>query len=144
MSKQRSWAAKPAPALRPEVASSVTAPIAGQVSLTRRFGALLIDWMLCLLISGFFVADRLRAGWVPPVILVVEYTFFIGLFAQTPGMFVARIRCVSINDGGRIGIIYAAVRGFLLCLVVPALVMDSTQRGWHDRVAGSVMVPRTA
>src|SRR5438128_8688744 len=54
-------------------------------SLLRRFGALLVDWILCLLVAGVFAHPR-RDGWAPPVVLLAEYTFFIGLFTQTPGM----------------------------------------------------------
>ncbi|WP_442933494.1 RDD family protein [Micromonospora sp. CPCC 206060] len=111
-------------------------------SLGRRFGALLIDWVLCLLVSNLF-ADPVRDGWAPVVVLVFEYALFIGLFAQTPGMFVTRIRCLAWADGGRIGVIRALLRGVLLALVVPALLMDEQRRGLHDRLVGSVVVPAT-
>ncbi|MFB9236162.1 RDD family protein [Plantactinospora siamensis] len=109
-------------------------------SLGRRFGALLIDWVLCLLIGGL-IADPVRAGWPPVLVLIIEYGFFIGLFAQTPGMFLTRIRCVDHSHGGRIGIPRALLRGLLLALLVPALIMDDQRRGWHDRLAGSIMIP---
>jgi uncharacterized RDD family membrane protein YckC len=109
------------------------------VSLARRFVALLIDWVLCLLISSFF-GDPRRDSWIPLVVLVVEYAFFIGLFAQTPGMFVRSIRCVSVTTGGPIGVPRATLRGILLCLVIPAVLMDSDRRGLHDRLTGSVIV----
>jgi hypothetical protein len=109
-------------------------------SLGRRFGALVVDWVLCLLVSNFF-ADPVRDGWAPVLVLVLEYGFFLGLFAQTPGMYVTRIRCLSWADGGRIGIPRALLRGLLLALVVPALIMDDKRRGFHDRLAGSVIVP---
>jgi uncharacterized RDD family membrane protein YckC len=108
-------------------------------SLAKRFGALVIDWVLCLLVSNFF-GDPLRDGWPPVVVLIAEYGFFIGLFAQTPGMAITKLRCVSFSDGGRIGIVRALVRGVLLSLVVPALIMDPHKRGLHDKAAGSVMV----
>jgi uncharacterized RDD family membrane protein YckC len=108
-------------------------------SLSRRFGALLIDWIMCLLVAGWF-GRHIGNPWTSAV-LVVEYAFFIGLFTQTPGMWVARIRCVSIATGRPIGIPRAALRGLLLALVIPALIMDrQTWRGLHDRAAGSVMV----
>lgn len=110
-------------------------------SLQRRFGALLIDWILCLLIARFF--GPLRGNPWPSAILVVEYAFFLGLFGQTPGMWVTRIRCVSINDGGPIGIPRAALRGLLLILVIPGLLMDRQRRGWHDKAAGSIMIAST-
>ncbi|MDI5939840.1 MULTISPECIES: RDD family protein [Micromonospora] len=107
-------------------------------TLGRRFGALVIDWVLCLLVSNFF-ADPVRDGWAPVAVLIVEYGFFLGLFAQTPGMYVTRIRCLSWADGGRIGLARALLRGLLLALVVPALIMDEHRRGLHDRLTGSVI-----
>lgn len=114
-------------------------PASEPVSLARRFVALLIDWVLCLLISSIF-GDPRRESWIPLVVLVVEYAFFIGLFAQTPGMFVRSIRCVSVTTGGPIGVPRAALRGILLCLVIPAVIMDGDRRGLHDRLTGSVIV----
>ncbi|MFE9204722.1 RDD family protein [Micromonospora sp. NPDC007230] len=108
-------------------------------SLGRRFGALVIDWVLCLLISNLF-ADPVRDGWAPVLVLVLEYALFLGLFAQTPGMYVTRIRCLSWADGGRIGLVRALLRGVLLALVVPAVIMDEHRRGLHDRLTGSVIV----
>src|SRR2546423_7704555 len=71
-------------------------------SLGRRFGAVLVDWILCVMVASIF-ADPRRTAWPAPVVLIVEYAFFLGLFAQTPGMRLAKIRCVSVEDGGRIG-----------------------------------------
>jgi uncharacterized RDD family membrane protein YckC len=107
-------------------------------SLKRRFGALLVDWVLCLLIAGWF--GRVHSPWVPWAVLIGEYTFFLGLFGQTPGMWTARIRCASTSHGGPIGLPRAALRAVLLALVVPTLIMDEHNRGWHDRAAGSVML----
>jgi uncharacterized RDD family membrane protein YckC len=115
-------------------------PEAEPPSLARRFGALLIDWVLCLLVAMFF-SDPLRDGWAPVVVLIAVYGFFVGLFAQTPGMRITRLACVSDTDGGRIGVPRALLRGLLLALVVPALLMDARRRGLHDRAAGSVVVP---
>lgn len=109
-------------------------------TLGRRFGALVVDWVLCLLVSNFF-ADPVRDGWAPVLVLIVEYGFFLGLFAQTPGMYVTRIRCLSWTDGGRIGVPRALLRGLLLALVVPALIMDEHRRGLHDRLANAVVTP---
>jgi uncharacterized RDD family membrane protein YckC len=108
-------------------------------SLGRRFGALVVDWALCLLISTLY-GDPARDGWPPPLALIVVYGIFIGLFAQTPGMAIARLRCVAVVDGGRIGVFRALLRGLLLCLVVPALIMDERRRGLHDRAAGSIVI----
>ncbi|WP_420883989.1 RDD family protein [Micromonospora sp. CPCC 205547] len=122
-----------APPVPPAKDPSFTPP-----SLGRRFGALVIDWVLCLLVSNFF-ANPLRDGWPPVLVLILEYGFFVGLFAQTPGMYVTRIRCLGWADGGRIGVARGLLRGLLLALAVPALIMDEHRRGLHDRLTGAVI-----
>jgi uncharacterized RDD family membrane protein YckC len=110
-------------------------------SLLRRFGALMIDWMLVALISLEFVADPRKDPLPAMLIFIASYAFFVGLFTQTPGMWAARLRCVSIDGGGRIGLIRAALRGLLRYLVIPVVIMDGERRGLHDRLVRSVIVP---
>ncbi|WP_412539937.1 RDD family protein [Longispora sp. K20-0274] len=108
-------------------------------SMNQRFGALLIDWLLCMLI----VAPFSQAGWMGAwalLALVAEYTFFVGLFGQTPGMRVLHICCQRVPDGGPIGVPRAFLRGLLLALVIPAVIMDDYGRGLHDRWVGSIMI----
>ena len=109
--------------------------------LSRRLGALVLDWLACLLVSGIF-AKPMTQGWAPVLVLIVEYGFFIGLFGQTPGMYLTKLRCVSVTDGAPIGVPRALYRGVLLALVVPALIMDSTGRRLHDRLTDSVVTPK--
>jgi uncharacterized RDD family membrane protein YckC len=109
-------------------------------SLARRFGALLVDWILCVLLTGWF-GDTITMPWLPSALLVLEYALFVGFFGQTPGMRVLGIKCGNVHDGGTIGVPRAALRGLLLVLLIPALIMDEHQRGWHDRAAGSAMLP---
>ncbi|WP_434741099.1 RDD family protein [Micromonospora sp. SH-82] len=126
--------------ISPQPSASSGADQSAVPSLGRRFGALMIDWILCLLVSYLF-ADPTRDAWSTVAVLIVEYGFFLGLFGQTPGMYICRIACVSYPDGGRIGIPRALLRGALLALVVPALLMDAERRGLHDRLTRSVIVP---
>jgi uncharacterized RDD family membrane protein YckC len=105
----------------------------------RRFGALLIDWALCLLVSSFYADPRVVA-WPPVLVLIVLNTVGIGLFGQTPGMALARVRCISTVDGGAIGLPKALLRAVLLALLIPALIMDGDRRGLHDRAAGSWVI----
>lgn len=107
----------------------------------RRFGALLIDWALCL-VAGSFYADPRGVAWPPVLVLIILNTIGIGLFGQTPGMLLAGIQCISIRDGGAIGLGKALLRAFLLALLIPAVIMDTSRRGWHDRAAGSVMITK--
>jgi uncharacterized RDD family membrane protein YckC len=105
----------------------------------RRFAALLIDWALCLMVAAFYADPRLVA-WPPVLVLIVLDTVCIGLFGRTPGMALAGLRCVSIADGGAIGLPKALLRAVLLALLVPAVIMDADRRGLHDRAAGSVVI----
>jgi len=106
-----------------------------------RFGALLIDWALCLLVAALYADPRIVA-WPPVVILIGLNTIGIGLFGQTPGMALAGLRCISIVDGGAIGLGRAFLRAILLALLVPAVIMDGDRRGLHDRAAGSFVIVR--
>jgi len=106
----------------------------------RRFAALLIDWALCTVVASLFVADLRANPWPQLGVFVLVHAFFVGLFGQTPGMALLRIRCVSIADGGAIRIPRGIVRAVLLAVVIPAMISDGDGRGLHDRAAGSAMV----
>ena len=99
----------------------------------------MVDWIACLLVTRTF-ASPITEPWAPVAILIVEYGFFIGLFGQTPGMWVAGIRCVSVDDQRPVGIPRALLRGVLLALFVPPLIMDEKRRGVHDRLANTAMM----
>jgi uncharacterized RDD family membrane protein YckC len=121
----------------PDVLGLATTEVA---SFGRRIAALLVDWVLCSLV-GSLVVDSLRTNpWPPLGVLVLAHAFFVGLFGQTPGMALARIRGVSITDGGVIGIPRAFLRAVLLALAVPAMITDGDGRGLHDRAARSMML----
>jgi uncharacterized RDD family membrane protein YckC len=130
---------QPEGAVRSVSVEQTTEPVSTTASLGRRFGALIVDWLLCVVLAGAF-AKPAQAPWLAPSILVLEYGLFLGFFAQTPGMWLARIRCVSYENGRAIGAPRALLRGLLLAVLVPALIMDKHQRGLHDRAAGSIVV----
>jgi uncharacterized RDD family membrane protein YckC len=104
-----------------------------------RFAALMIDWALCLLVSSLY-ANPFAVGWPAVLLLIIVNTVFIGLFGQTPGMALGRVRCVSYADGGAIGLWRGLIRAVLLALFIPALILNSEARGLHDRAAGSIVV----
>jgi uncharacterized RDD family membrane protein YckC len=107
----------------------------------RRFGSLLLDWALCLLVAAFY-ASPMKVGWPAVLVLVVLNTVCIGLFGQTPGMALTGVRCISYADGGAIGLARAFLRATLLALLIPAVIMDANRRGLHDRASGSVVITR--
>ncbi|GAA0567899.1 RDD family protein [Paractinoplanes ferrugineus] len=109
-------------------------------SFGRRVLGLLIDWAAATLVASLLVDDLRANPWPQLGIFVLVHAFFVGLFGQTLGMAIARIRCVSIADGGAVGIPRAVVRAALLGLFVPAMISDGDGRGLHDRAARSIMV----
>ncbi|MCX4509489.1 MULTISPECIES: RDD family protein [Streptomyces] len=109
--------------------------------LGRRFGALFIDWALCMLIAyGLFAdGDQQAAGnWALGIFLVLS-VLTVGTLGSTPGKRILGLRVVA-EDGGRLGIGKVLVRSVLLCLAIPALVWDRDGRGLHDRLSRSVQV----
>ncbi len=109
--------------------------------LGRRFGALFIDWALCMLIAyGLFArGDQQAAGnWALGVFFAMS-VLTVGTIGCTPGKRVLGIRVVAEN-GGRLTLGRVVVRCALLCLAVPALVWDRDGRGLHDRLARAVQV----
>ncbi|WP_434588704.1 RDD family protein [Streptomyces sp. A5-4] len=109
--------------------------------LGRRFGALFVDWALCLIIAyGLFArGDQQAAGnWALGIFLVL-HILTVGTVGSTPGKRLFGLRVVR-EDGGRLGILLVVVRSVLLCLVIPPLVWDRDGRGLHDRLARAVQV----
>ncbi|MGP4001979.1 RDD family protein [Streptomyces sp. 8N706] len=109
--------------------------------LGRRFGALFIDWALCVLIGyGLFAPGDIRSAgdWALLVFLVLSVVT-VGTVGCTPGKRLFGLRAISV-DGTRLSLPYAALRSVLLVLVVPALIWDRDGRGLHDRLARAVQV----
>lgn len=111
----------------------------------RRFGALLIDWIVCVLIASaltrhaaFDGRDPVNPGW-PVLVLAVEYIVLLGTVGTTLGM---RLLGIGVRrlDGGRLPWLWVVVRTALLILVIPAVVYDRDQRGLHDKAAGAIAV----
>ncbi|GAA1444977.1 RDD family protein [Leifsonia poae] len=106
----------------------------------RRIGALVIDWGLAYLISwGLFRHDGTADGWTTLGIFALMQIVFIPTIGGSIGHRVFGMRVVALK-GGWIGIWRPIVRTLLLCVVVPALVWDSDQRGFHDKIAGTVLI----
>jgi hypothetical protein len=109
--------------------------------LGRRFGALFIDWAVCMLIAYGLLArgDQQAAGnWALGVFLVMSL-LTVGTVGSTPGKRIMGLRVIG-EDGGRLGVVRVVVRSVLLLLVIPAIVWDRDSRGLHDRLARAVQV----
>ncbi len=109
----------------------------------RRVIAIFIDWIIATMIGGS-VAARLGVA-EHYVSLVVLGVFAIGQIVFIPtlggslGHLVCGLRVVALK-GGWIGLWRPVVRTVLLCLVIPVLVWDSDQRGFHDKIPGTVLI----
>lgn len=109
--------------------------------LGRRFGALFIDWTVCMVIAYGLLArgDQQAAGnWALGVFLVMSL-LTVGTVGSTPGKRIMGLRVVA-EDGGRLGTVRVVLRSVLLLLVIPAIVWDRDSRGLHDRLSRAVQV----
>ncbi len=61
-------------------------------------------------------------------------------FGQTPGMRLLGLRLAHPRAGERLAAWRAVVRTALLCLLVPALLVDADGRGLHDRLTDTAVV----
>ncbi|KFF60783.1 hypothetical protein JF66_02035 [Cryobacterium sp. MLB-32] len=102
----------------------------------RRIAGVAIDWALAVLVSIiFFQYDALATS----VIFVLLQLVFIPTIGGSIGHRLVGLRVVPLT-GGWIGPWRGIVRSVLLGIVLPALVWDSDQRGFHDKVAGTVLI----
>ena len=106
----------------------------------RRIAAIAIDWAAALLLALLFApySSQLHS-WVTLAIFAVMQIVFIPTIGGSVGHRLTGMRLVPIT-GGWIGLWRPVVRTLLLVIVIPALVWDSDQRGFHDKVAGTVLI----
>lgn len=119
-------------------------PLPGEPGgLGRRIVALVVDWLVA---TGIAMLVYGAAGYASnPVALATLLAFFLEvtlltwLIGASFGQRILRLRVVRL-DGGRLGLGRSALRTGLICLVIPAVVMDSSGRGLQDRAVGSVVI----
>lgn len=106
----------------------------------RRIIALLVDWASAMLISLLFTPyESVAYTWVTPLVFAVLQIVFIPTIGGSLGHRLLGMRVIPL-EGGWVGPWRPVVRTALLLIVVPALVWDSDQRGFHDKVAGTVLI----
>jgi uncharacterized RDD family membrane protein YckC len=127
----------------------------------RRLVALIIDWLVCLLITAsvlrvlhyttvirggvavhhdisFSLALTQARGWTLAV-FAVEIILLTTLTSFSIGMRIMGIRVARLENGPGAAL-STLIRTVLLLLVVPALILDKDLRGLHDRVARTVVI----
>ena len=118
--------------------------------LGRRIGGLMIDWVMSYVIALIWLGlpTLTQPGPGQFAILGIFVALQIIAIPALGGSIGHRIVGLAVMPlrGGWVGLWRPVVRSLLLGIVVPALVWDSDQRGFHDKIAGTVLVrtgPRT-
>ena len=103
-----------------------------------RARAYLVDAVSAGLVT-LLLAGPGRGFWSLVVFAVLTVVTLVA-FGQTPGMRLLGLRLAHPRPGARLAPWRAVVRTALLCLLVPALVVDADGRGLHDRLTDTAVV----
>lgn len=114
---------------------------AGSVArVGRRIVALCIDYALAVVAALLFAPyQSARHSLITLAIFGLAQVLFIPTLGGSLGHRALGLRLLAI-DGNWVGWRRPIIRTVLLLVVIPALVWDSDQRGFHDKVAGTVLI----
>lgn len=112
----------------------------------RRVLALFIDWVSAILVTmlitgtSYIALASSNAGQLT-ILAVFVGLQIVGIWAigGSMGHRLCGLYLVNVN-GGSLDPWRPVVRSVLLGLVIPALVWDSDQRGFHDKIAGTILL----
>jgi uncharacterized RDD family membrane protein YckC len=137
----------------PPGATAGGGPSGPRASFGTRFVAALIDGILVGVVSGILFGVAGRAGQGLGTLVSIGYSvYFHGSpSGQTVGKHVMNIRVVDFTTGGAIDYSKAFIRW--LCTILSAIpcllgyfwmLWDPEKQTWHDKLAGTVVVPTSA
>ena len=110
----------------------------------RRLAGIVLDWAAAYAISVWIYGfGNSAVGLMTLLIFAVETIFFTWLITGSFGNTLVGVQILRVN-GSRLVFWRVAVRTILLCLVIPAVVMDSSGRGLHDKAVDSQAFRRPA
>lgn len=109
-------------------------------SMSRRIGALFIDWLIC----TFIVVALIRPAHVDVeywtlLIFAAQDLVLTALTGFTIGKRLLGIKVARL-DGRMVGPLWGLLRTVLLLTVVPPLLLNRDLRGLHDRASNTVVV----
>lgn len=116
-------------------------------SWAHRAGALVIDWIASLFVTGVFVPvygedAPTWSGFAVLGVFVLESALFTATAGGSFGQIAARLRVVRVDGDPRpLALLVALGRQALVALVIPPLVFRPDGRGLHDLFAKSATVP---
>jgi uncharacterized RDD family membrane protein YckC len=129
-------------------------PSGPRASFWRRFGALLIDGIALAVVTGILTAifSTNAANGISTLIGLLYFVYFEGSASgQTLGKKALGIRVIDFKTGGQIGFGRAIIRYLgRIVSTIPLLLgyfwmlWDKEKQTWHDKFAGSVVVPESA
>jgi uncharacterized RDD family membrane protein YckC len=112
-----------------------------RVGQGRRMLGLLIDWLLCNLITVLITPfGSSRFSFSVYILFVCQYLFFTILGGATPGHRFVGLRIVRFSDGQLPTPKQALIRTALLAIVVTAITFDENGRGINERFSGTVLI----
>ena len=133
------------PGMPPASAGAAGGPqaVPDRPTFLRRFGALLVDWVIAQLVVVLVLRIDTTAGGtasLAPVGVFALYTVL--LLALTGGATLGHrlfgLQVWKVRSGSFT--LQVVIRTLLLCLVVPALLTSRDGRGFHDVAAGTRIV----
>jgi uncharacterized RDD family membrane protein YckC len=111
----------------------------------RRLGALLVDWIACLLLVRLFLPGidygTPASSLATMGFFLAELTLFTWLVGASFGQRLLGLAVVRL-EGGAPGLVRAFLRSLQVCLLVPPLIWDRDGRGLHDRSVRTVLLRR--
>ena len=106
----------------------------------RRVAALFVDWAIAnviALLAGPYASPA--QSWATLGVFALMQVLFIPTIGGSVGHRFLGLRVVPMS-GGWVGLWRPVVRTALLVLVIPALIWDADQRGFHDKIAGTILL----
>lgn len=105
----------------------------------RRFAAIAIDWGIAMVLTLLVPVQGSATSLVTLGIFAIMQIVFIPTIGGSVGHRLLGMRVVPIA-GGWVGFWRPIVRTLLVVIVIPVIVWDSDQRGFHDKIAGTVLI----
>lgn len=108
----------------------------------RLIGLVLDGWIsqiIALGLLGYSYGEGGPGVFKPLLVVLVMNVLLVSTVGSTIGHRICGIRVVHLANG-YVGAKAGLIRGVLLCLGLPPLIVDSDGRGLHDRLAGTVIV----
>jgi uncharacterized RDD family membrane protein YckC len=110
----------------------------------RRLAAVTVDWLIGYGIAAIFATPDPAVnpwfGWLVLGVWFVLTTVPVAAFGGSAGMMALGLRVAPLDGRATVGVAGALLRTALIAVVLPPLVRDADGRGWHDRVARTVVV----